>query len=580
MGWRSRARHRSGTPRDHGSDGAQLLTTCLGYLKPFWRLELLGLVITALVAALSLSQPWIQKLLIDGIVAGGSKRLLARIVVLLLATVGGRIALSFCQKILFTGIREKATRNLRTSMSGKLIHLGYEEVLSRNPGDIVSTLMQDVEAVGSLYGDLLVGFLTDLLLLGAVVAVMIYIDMSLAIVTLAAMLLMALTFRNLTRPIERVSLGVQDATAEASVMLNEFWKSIPEVRLLNCYSQAGNSLLEAFEGLRKARFRKSFILSLISTNEFTIWLITAAMIWMAGTKVIAGRLTMGDLVAFWGYTNYALGPINGFLAIGSTVRASMGAARRLFGLVENGPFEDPDRGGPFPGMLSEVEFSGVHFEYEPGKPILADCNLRVREGEWVGIIGASGCGKSTAAAILAGLLHACSGEVRIGGIGLPRISPRELRGSIGFAMQSPHVFLASAFANIEMARPGASMDEVREAAKRAGIHDYIEALPEGYQTRLGEGGRQLSGGERQRIALARLFLKDPRIVILDEATSAIDPETADAISVELARHFKGRTGLIISHHPRALQHADRLLALERGRLREVSVAEASSMAET
>jgi len=559
------------------SGGAMLLKRCMSFLLPFWRLEILGFLVTAAAASLSVAQPWFQKLLIDGVVVGGSLQLLERIILLLIGAVAARITLSFAAKVLFTNIREHATRNLRTSMGERLAHLALPDVNAKNPGDIVSTLLQDVEVVGALYGELFIEFLTDFLVLGAVITVMAFIDIWLAVMTLGAMAILALSFRNLTRPVEKVTLAVQESTASASVAIGEFWRAIPEVRLLNCYDLSRKSLLDSFERLRKARFRRNLVQNLIATNEFTIWIVTAGMVWYAGARVIAGQMTMGDLVAFWGYMGIALGPINDFLTIGSTVRSSMAGAKRIFRLVDEGSFENPDAGLMLPSSAGSIEFRSVDFSHDTTTVVLARSSFKVREGEWIGIVGASGCGKSTAAALMAALLHPDSGEIRLGDLRLSELSPRALRQHLGVATQNPHIFIASAFDNIAVARMGATLEEVVQSAKKARVHDQILSLPDGYETALGEGVRQLSGGERQRFSLARIFLKNPRIIILDEATSAIDQETADAIEEELAATFSGRTCFVISHHPRALKNVDRVLSLADGSFREICLEEACAM---
>jgi len=563
-----------------GRPNLVLLGRSLKFLRPHWRLQLVALALTAVVTVMWVANPWIQKLLVDDLREGSSIRVLGWLVLALVGSSLVRVLLSAVQKFVFAGIRERVLLDLRSSLVDALLRKEILSMKKRNPGEVISVFLQDVETMGSLYGDTIVQLVTQSFLFVAVVILMVTLDRTLAVLTLGALMAFAISVKDITRPIQRVSRELQDALADASTAVGEYWKSMAETRLLGAEAFVHEMVSGALDLLRRARLRFAKVVSTVSLCDGMTWVIAGGLIWYGGQKVIAGQMTLGGLLAFWNYMGLSLAPINTFLMFGGTVRSSLGAAARVFELADAGEDEGRgDRGAlDFPSRLHSISCRGVRFGYETDRTVLAELDLELRPGERLGLVGASGSGKSTLASLMTRLLENCGGEILLNGKPLRQYRLSSLRAGLGVVQQKPHIFTATVEENILLGRPWASPDEIVLAASRAHALEFIDELPEGMKTRIGEGLRQLSGGQEQRLAMARLFLKNPRMVILDESLSAVDCATADLIMDELYSYFSGRPVIVISHHPSMLKGVDRILALQDGSLRQITLGEAALLA--
>jgi|GEM_PF-612489 len=569
----SRRRSEPGTATNRS-----MLVRSLAYLKPTWKLQVLALFLTLITTALWVANPWIQKVLVDGLCAGASIRFLALSAVTLAGAAIGRVCMSSVQKIVFARIKERTLQNLRVSVIDSLSKKRTAAALETGSSEVISVLFQDIETMGGLYGDVLIQLLTQLLMLIAVTILMYILDPVLAVFILGSLVAMSFFVKDLTRPIQKASNSLQTSIAFSSNAVADFWDSLIESRLLGAQSFVRESVCRSLELLRKARVRFASILSLVSTTEAATWVLTGALLWFGGLKVIAGDMSLGSLLAFWNYMGLSLGPINTLLVFSSTSRASLGAAQRIFELTDRDQGEELDTGTAFPREVSTIELDNVSFGYGSSSYVLDGLSLRLTGFSKIGIVGRSGSGKSTLCSLLSRLHETRTGEIKINGIAYSELSIRSIRANLAVVQQSPHIFCASALDNIRVSRLGSSFAEIKSAAGKALVLDFIEEMPEGFDTMLGEGHRQISGGQRQRIAMARLFLRNPKMIILDEALSAVDPETAQKIMETLFKEFHDIVIIIISHHAPHLERAEKLFVLDDGRLREVSPIEAFSVA--
>jgi ABC-type bacteriocin/lantibiotic exporter with double-glycine peptidase domain len=555
-----------------------MLVRSLRFLLPHWKAQIVALVLTACITAVWVANPWIQKLLVDSLREGSSIGLLAILVIALVGSAILRVVLGAVQRLMFARIRERILLDLRTSLVDSLLEKEILNVKRRNSGDVISVFLQDIESMGSLYGDTFVQLVTQSFLFVAVVALMVTLDPALAALTIGSLVMFALLIKDITRPIQRASTALQDSLADASAAIGEYWNAMAEARLLCADAFIQQMVSGALDLLRRARIRFARIVSLISLAEGISWIVAGGMLWYGGQRVISGDLSLGGLLAFWNYMGLSLGPINTFLMLGGTIRSSLGAATRVFDLVDSGSKEGTARGVfEYPANVESISCRNVRFGYEKSQQVLDEFSLEIRSAEKLGLIGLSGSGKSTFAGLMARLFNATDGDIILNGRSIAEYRLSSLRASLGVVQQKPHMFTATVEENILLGRPWASPGEVEKAASKARALEFIRELPEGMETKLGEGFRQLSGGQEQRIAMARLFLKDPRMAILDEALSAVDPETADQVMDELFSSFRDRPVIVISHHPRAFRNVDRILALENGKLREVDPTEAVAL---
>ncbi|RKY62507.1 MAG: ABC transporter ATP-binding protein, partial [Candidatus Latescibacterota bacterium] len=295
------------------------------------------------------------------------------------------------------------------------------------------------------------------------------------------------------------------------------------------------------------------------------------LVWyVGGRQVLFGRMTLGTLMAFLMYVGMFYGPMRALSWLVNWSSRSLAAAERVFEVLDTRPdVRDADDAVPMPRIEGRIEFRDVTFGYEKNKPVLKDINLKIEPGEMIGLVGHSGAGKTTTVNLICRFYDVDSGEILIDGVPLHKIRLQDLRRQIGIVPQDTFLFSGTIAENISYAKPEATREEIIRAAKIANAHDFILRKPDGYDTVIGEGGQGLSSGEKQRIAIARAVLHNPRILILDEATSQVDVETERQIQEAIARLVEGRTTIAIAHRLSTLKNADRLVVLKEGKIVEV-----------
>jgi ATP-binding cassette, subfamily B, bacterial len=297
----------------------------------------------------------------------------------------------------------------------------------------------------------------------------------------------------------------------------------------------------------------------------------ALLVWYAGGRqVLAGEITLGTLVTFIAYLGMFYGPLQFLNRISEWLSRALASAERVFDVLDSEPdVREAEDAVPIPRIEGRVEFRNVTFGYDKHKPVLKGVSLEVAPGEMIGFVGHSGAGKSTMINLICRFYDVDDGQILVDGIDIRQIRQQDLRGQIGIVLQDTFLFNGTIAENIGYAKPGATPEEIMAAAKAANAHDFIVEKPDGYDTIVGERGQQLSGGERQRISIARAILHNPRILILDEATSSVDTDTEKQIQDAIARLIKGRTTFAIAHRLSTLRNADRLVVLKEGKVEEV-----------
>ncbi len=273
-------------------------------------------------------------------------------------------------------------------------------------------------------------------------------------------------------------------------------------------------------------------------------------------------------MAFIGYLGMFYGPLSNLTQISQAMNRFVTISQRIFELLDEAEQVQPERPIAKPSIAGSIEFDNVTFGYDPYYPVIQDVSFHVKPGEMIGLVGHSGAGKTTLVNLLCRFYDVTGGAIRIDGVDIRDLSMDEIRQQIGMVLQQPYLFRGTLAENIAYGKPEATYAEIIRAAKAANAHDFITAMPEGYDTIVGEGGSGLSGGERQRISIARAILHDPRILILDEATSSVDTETERQIQEALDELVKGRTTIAIAHRLSTLYNADRILVLNHGKLEE------------
>jgi ABC-type multidrug transport system fused ATPase/permease subunit len=363
---------------------------------------------------------------------------------------------------------------------------------------------------------------------------------------------------------QEVQQRIAELTAEAE-------ENVSGVRVVKAFAQEERQLAR-FNRTVKRVFDQSMVSTRLSAFyspliAFLPNLGLAALLFVGGREAIHGTITVGEFVAFYGYVLLLTGPMRMLgIALGMAQRAVASGAR-VFEILDREPgLSAPADAPPLPSGNGRVELRDVTFAYDSERAVLSDIDLDVEAGRTVALVGPTGSGKSTLVMLIPRLYDVTSGSVVVDGADVRNVDVGSLRREVAFVSDDPFLFSASVFDNIAYARPEASDDEVRDAARRAGAEEFIDALPKGYDTLIGERGYTLSGGQRQRVAIARALLKDPRILILDDATSSVDATTESRITRALQELTRGRTTFIIAHRLSTIALADEIVVLEDGRL--------------
>jgi ATP-binding cassette subfamily B protein len=538
----------------------------LGFLRPYRRGVVTSFVLAALAMAAGVLIPYLVGLTVDRI-REGEQDLWP-----LAAAIGGagllRLVFSVARRLVAGRVSLGVEYDLRNRMYAHLqsLELGFFD--GQQTGQLMSRSTVDLQAIRFFLGYGLVFILQSALTILIAAAVMLAVNPSLALVALAPVpfvVAIATRYGKLNRPAsQEVQQRIAELTAEAE-------ENVSGVRVVKAFAQ---------EARQMARFRTAvgrvFDQSMVSTRlrafynpfiGFLPQLGLAALLLVGGRQAIDGSITIGEFVAFYGYVLMLVSPMRTLgIALGMSQRAVASGAR-VFEILDRLPrMTAPAGAPPLPAGQGEVRFENVTVAYDGGEPVVREVTLAVAAGRTIALVGATGSGKTTLAALVPRLYDPVEGRVLIDGADVREVDPGSLRHEIALVSDDAFLFSASLRENVAYARPNASDAEVHAAAERAGLAEFVDELPDGYETRVGERGLTLSGGQRQRVAIARALIANPRILILDDATSSVDATTEARIKEALREVMRDRTTFVIAHRLSTISLADEIVVLEDGRL--------------
>ncbi len=551
----------------------RLLGRVFGYFLPYWPRGLAVLGCIAISAALGLVPALVTKGLIDYLAhPRGGLQPLALIVGagVAAAILGGLVGMA--QSYLSTSISEGIMYDLREQLFGRLLKQSVGFFINSRSGDLLSRMDNDIAGVEDVISDTVFGLVTSVVVLASTLVLMFGLEWRL---TLAALLILPLFLypsRRIGQLTYRARKRTQEKLAEMSVYMQEVL-GISGLLLVKAFTKERQEAVrfrDLNEGLLRLKVRQAMIGRGFQAllNLFTA-LAPAMLLLFGGYLVLTGRTTVGTVVSVVTILVGRLANSAGNLAnTRVNVTGSLALFQRIFHYIDL-PSEVEERQDAIdlPRVNGRVLFEEVGFAYpQTRRPALSDVSFEVEPGELVALVGPSGAGKTTVTYLLARFYDPTRGTVRIDGHDLRDVRLESLSRNFGIVFQDTFLFHASVRENLLYARPDATQGELEAAARAAHIHDFIESLPEGYETVVGERGHRLSGGEKQRIAIARVILKDPRIVILDEATSNLDSVSEQLIQAALRPLFAGRTSFVIAHRLSTVLAADKILVLDRGQI--------------
>ncbi|MBD7908644.1 ABC transporter ATP-binding protein [Sporosarcina gallistercoris] len=550
----------------------------LKFVKPYTWQIVLTVVIGIIKFAIPLFIPFLIKIVIDDVI--GSQTMSAdEKTRQLFYWLGGtalvffiiRPPVEYYRQYYAQLVSNKILYDIRQNLYGHLQKLSMRFYSETRAGEVISRIINDVEQTKNFVMIGLMNVWLDLATILIAVAIMLTMDVPLTLVTLLAFPFYAFSVKHFFGKLRKLTGERSQALANVQSYLHE--------------RVAGVSVIKSFslEEIEQDRFDETNGKFLDKAIEHTKWNAKAfavvntitdvaplLVISYAGYQVINGSLSVGTMVAFIAYIERLYSPLRRLVNASTSLTQSFASMDRVFELMEE-PYEVTDKkdARALPAIQGEIEFDHVDFAYEKeGFPVLRDMNFTVKPGETVALVGMSGGGKSTIVSLIPRFYDVTGGAIKIDGHDLRDIQTKTLRDQIGLVLQDSILFSDSVRSNIMMGNPDASEEEIVSAAKAANAHDFIMELPEGYETKVGERGVKLSGGQKQRLSIARVFLKNPPMLILDEATSALDLESEALIQESLSRLAHNRTTVIVAHRLSTITHADKILVIDHGELKE------------
>jgi ATP-binding cassette subfamily B protein len=560
----------------------QTVKTLLPYLWAWKGRVVFALACLLLAKLANVAVPMVFKDIIDTFTLPGANKLEQAVLLVPLGLLAVYGALRF-STVLFTELREiffarvtqRAVRTITLQVFEHLHSLSLRFHLDRQTGGLTRDIERGTRSIGSLISYTLYSILPTLVEIALVLGILAArYDKDFTLITGTTLTIYVIFTIVVTNWRTQLRREVNELDSAANVRAVDSLINFETVKYFNNERWEHDRYDEQMQKWEAAQIRSQISLSWLNLGQS---LIIAAgvtlMMWRAAVGVAAGNMTVGDIVLVNAFLIQLYMPLNHLGVLYREIRQSLTDIERMFSLLsKNREIQDAPDARPLfaPGESGpcEIEFENVGFAYEANRQILFDVNFKVGAGRTVAVVGHSGSGKSTLARLLFRFYDTTAGSVRINGSDLRALQQTSVRAAIGIVPQDTVLFNDTIFYNIQYGRPTAPREEVIAAARAAHIHDFIERLPEGYDTRVGERGLKLSGGEKQRVAIARALLKNPPILIFDEATSALDSKTEKAIQAQLEQVAVGRTTLIIAHRLSTVMNADEILVLDAGRIVE------------
>jgi ATP-binding cassette subfamily B protein len=540
------------------------------FAAPYRRRALASVAAMLVVTLTGLAVPYLLAIAIDRGITQGDLGVLDLVIAVFVAVSVLNLGASYLQTYLVSWVGSHITLDLRRELFAHIQKLSLDFFSRQKTGWIVSRLTNDIDALDQLVTDGVVSLVTNSLTFGGAIVFLFVLDWRLALATLSIMpLVVAATLIFRSRSALAYAL-VRERIANVSAHLQE---SISGIRVIKAFRRERAD----YEGLDRANaaYRDANMRTVVQSGvyfpfvEFMSAVGVVIVLWYGGSLVSDRALQIGVLVAFIGYLASFFDPLQQLSQLYNTFQASMAAVQKIYAVLDTEPdLRDAPDARPLPDVRGEIEMQGVTFGYDKDVPVVRAIDFTVGAGRTVAFVGKTGAGKSTIIKLLARFYDPDEGAVLLDGHDLRTVTTRSLREQLAVVPQEAFLFSGSILDNIRFSRPTADPEEVKRVARIVGVHDFVDGLPDGYDTDVQEGGGGLSTGQRQLISFARALLADPRVLILDEATSSVDAESERRIERAMEVLFSGRTSIVVAHRLSTVRYADEILVVEGGRLVE------------
>jgi ABC-type multidrug transport system fused ATPase/permease subunit len=544
----------------------------LSFLRPYRLRFILGMLVLLLSGLTSMSFPFIAGQLVDSVNSVLRTWSRNEIALAMVGVLVVQASLSFLRVEIFFRVSEQAMRDIRLKLFSKILSLPIPFIEKRRVGELTSRLTSDVSQLQDILSFTLAELVRQILTVFLGIGIIFWVSASLSLVMLSAFPFIILGGVVFGKFIRKLSKKASDDLAAANTIAEESLQSIHTVKSFTSEKYESNRYFAALQqvlgnSLKSARFRGLFISMVI----FSVFGGIVLVLWYGLGLVEAGELSIGKLVSFILYTTFIAAAAGGLGDLYGQVQKTLGASERILEILDTDSEESYTASGLRIGRAEgKIEFDQVQFAYPSREevPVIRNLSLQISPGQKVALVGKSGAGKSTMVQLLMRFYNLVSGEIRVDGTDINGIDLTSLRKNIGIVPQEVLLFGGSIEENIRYGKPDASAEEIEEAARKANAWEFISSFPEGLSTIVGERGIKLSGGQRQRIAIARAILKDPAILILDEATSSLDSESERLVQEALDLLMENRTTIIIAHRLATIRKADRIFVMEDGSITE------------
>jgi len=463
---------------------------------------------------------------------------------------------------------QQVLRELRARLFSKVLqaHLNFHK--EKSTGDLVSRIINDTSMVNEILVTGLLGGLANILTVAGIVVAMLLLDVKLTLAVLGSIPVMVIVAKYFGGRMRRSYRVTRERIARLSSIVEESVSGIETIRSFGGEKAVHSEFSGAAMDTAKAYMKVAVYMGLFWPLMSLASLLSVIIVLTYGSYLaLQGATSIGVVVAFIQYAQRFRGPINNVVSMYDSLQSALAALERIYEVIDDERVEDYE-GEEVERLEGEIDFQDVWFEYEPGRPVLRGVSFHVEKGSKVALVGETGAGKTTIASLILRFYDPVEGRILLDGRDLRLLSRRAVRRRIGYVPQEPYLFPGTVMENLLVGNPVASREDAVRVCKQLGVHEFIMKLPKGYDTPAGEAGKLLSVGERQLISIARVMLRNPDVVVLDEALSSVDPKTEDKVTRALLELMKGRTSLIIAHRLSITRHADKIIAIKDGKIVE------------